>query len=421
MDSGDLRRLGVNTLALYASRAAIILVPLIIIPYLARVLQPDALAIMFIGQALGMWSTMVVEYGFQLSATRDIAHHRDDAERVADIVAGVVGAKGVLVVGTAALVLVVTLAVPALRADPILGVLAWLIGIGSGTMPRWYFLGQERMKFLSALDIISRLTVLALIVALVDGPEDVWIVLAIFAAAPIVASILAYAKLYREINWRLPNLRSAISSLRSGAGMFLYVTSDSLFMTANVFLLGIFAPLPQVSFYATAEKFGTAALGFLDPILEAVYPFQSKLMGQDRKQATKVVRVALLVVGGGALFGAILMAILAPWIIALLLGPGYEGAVPILRILAILLPLAAVGNVLGYHWMLPMGLDRPFLTVLISAGVINVILVSIVAGPFGAMGVAVTAVFVEVLIIIGLFVVLERRRLNPLSSRIAPE
>lgn len=419
MDRVALRRVGRNVLALYASRAAIVLVPLITIPILARVLQPDALAVMFIAQALGMWSAMIIEYGFQLSATRDISRQRDHPDKVAEIVNDVIAAQCLLVAATAVLAFGATMAIPALRADPALGLLAWLIGVGAGLMPRWYFVGKERMRLLVALEVASRMVVLALIVLLIDGPEDVWLVLAIYAFPPLAATAAAFVKLYSEVVWHRPRLGAGVGALRTGVNMFLYVASDSLFVTANTFLLGIFAPLRQVSFFRAVERFTTAGLGLLDPILEAVFPYQSKLITEDRDQAKKVVRLALAVVGGGALVGGLLLALLAPWIIAILLGPGYEGAVPVMRILAISVPITAIGNVLGYHWMLPMGLDRSFLIVLIFAGVVNVSVVAMVAGPFGAVGVAGSVVLAETLIVVGFFVVLSRRGLNPLGAKLA--
>ena len=56
---------------LYVAHALALLVPLATIPYLARVLGPHAWGLVVFSQSLGAWLALVIEYGFDLSGTRD--------------------------------------------------------------------------------------------------------------------------------------------------------------------------------------------------------------------------------------------------------------------------------------------------------------------------------------------------------------
>src|SRR5271156_4756136 len=82
-----------NALAMLGSQIATYAFPLATIPYLARVLGPVHWGLVAFAQALGLYLSMVVEFGFNLSATRRIARSQDDKEQVEKIVAGVMGAK----------------------------------------------------------------------------------------------------------------------------------------------------------------------------------------------------------------------------------------------------------------------------------------------------------------------------------------
>src|SRR3954454_7764881 len=72
-----------NVLALGTVQATIILLPLITLPYLARVLSRSELGLVVFVQTFSFVVALVVEYGFNLSATREVATRREDAHALA--------------------------------------------------------------------------------------------------------------------------------------------------------------------------------------------------------------------------------------------------------------------------------------------------------------------------------------------------
>ena len=66
------------------------------VPIWLGVLQPSGWGMVVYAQNFSVWMILVLEYGFGFSATREIARHRDDPERHADIARGVVGANVIL-------------------------------------------------------------------------------------------------------------------------------------------------------------------------------------------------------------------------------------------------------------------------------------------------------------------------------------
>jgi PST family polysaccharide transporter len=96
------------------------------------------------------------------------------------------------------------------------------------------------------------------------------------------------------------------------------------------------------------------------------------------------------------------------------LGPGFDSAVVVLRILALLPPLIAISNVLGIQWMLALGLDRLVNTIVISACVLNVGLALILVPRYQQVGMATAVVASEALVAFGLYAVLRIRNLDPL-------
>lgn len=100
------RGLAHNVVALYGVQFARYLLPLVTIPYLARVLGATTWGLVAFSQAFGAYASLVVEFGFDYAATREVAKIRDSRENLSSLVAGVLGAKillAVCVVGLAAI------------------------------------------------------------------------------------------------------------------------------------------------------------------------------------------------------------------------------------------------------------------------------------------------------------------------------
>jgi O-antigen/teichoic acid export membrane protein len=117
-------------------------------------------------------------------------------------------------------------------------------------------------------------------------------------------------------------------------------------------------------------------------------------------------RLNFAIMVGFALLVAILMIAGAPWIVRLILGPGYEFVVPVLQVIAIVLPFSAASNMIAVQWMLPLGLDRAMVKVTFVAGVVGVAGTALFGWLYGAMGVAVLTVFTEIGLLVGTILIL---------------
>jgi PST family polysaccharide transporter len=107
--------------------------------------------------------------------------------------------------------------------------------------------------------------------------------------------------------------------------------------------------------------------------------------------------------GLGALLGA-------PILVHVLLGPGYEAAIPVVRALAPLPLIAALGTVLGLYWAIPFGHERSFLAVVTIAGVLNLGLAALLVPLHGAMGMAGAVIFSEAFVTLALAMLYVRHR-----------
>ena len=404
-----------NALSLYGVQIASYIIPLVTIPYLARILGASGWGLVAFAQAFGSYLGILGEYGFSLSATREVARHRDDRDKLTDIFAGVLGAKLLLAAASILTAILASRWVPVFREHPALLWAAMFGVVGQVFNMMWFFQGFERLRLVAGLDVSARILATIGIFFLVRRPENGWRALALQGCGFVLSSAVGMGLAYRELPFRLPTWKSVWEALRMGWSMFLFRSSVSLYTTGNAFVLGLFVAPQFVGYYAGAEKVSKAFLGLLNPIGQSLYPRLSHLVYHARNRAARLARIGIVVMGaGGTAIGA-LVFFLAPLFVRIILGKGFEPAVPVLRVLSLLVPLIAFSGVLGIQWMLPLGLDRAFNTIIVVAGLINLGLAVALAPVYADVGMAWAVVIAEACVTGGMYLHLRSRKLDPLS------
>jgi polysaccharide transporter, PST family len=410
------RGLAHNVVALYGVQFSSYLLPLVTIPYLTRVLGATTWGLVAFAQAFGAYASLVVEYGFDYSATREVAKSRGSKEVLSSLVAGVLGAKILLAVCAVGLAAIAEHWIPLFHRHAIFFWAAMFWALAQAFSMLWYYQGFERMRFVAVLDVAGRALATAGIFILVRNPGDGWKVLALQGAGALVSVMIATLFVFREVRFRLPNGSLILKTLRMGWNMFIFRSSLGLFSTGNAFILGLFAPADAVGFYAGAEKIARAFMGLLAPVYQSLFPRFSHLVKHDRPTAQRLARVTLLVISSMGALSSLVVFVAAPWIVRIILGKGFAPTVPVLRIMAALIFLDAVSTMLGMLWMVPLGLDRLLSRIVLAAGALNLILALIMAPRFAETGVASAVVAAEVFGTCALYAILHHRGLSPLAT-----
>ena len=405
------KRLMGNFLSLLFLQGANYIFPLITLPYLVRVLGPEKFGLIAFAQAFIGYFIILTDYGFNLSATKEISIYRDNKEKISKIFNSVIMIKlGFMTVSFLILSFLV-LTIPKFKNDWLIYFFTFGMVLGNVLFPVWFFQGMERMKYITSLNITAKLIFTTSIFIFIRKMQDYIYVPLISSLGSIIVGVLSLWIVYKnfKVNFTLPDFKGIKYQLKEGWHIFISTVAISLYTTSNTFILGLFTNNTIVGYYSAAEKIIKASYGLLTPVSQTAYPYISKLVTESKQKALNFIRKLAKLVGIGTFTLSSFLFIFATPIVNIVLGPQYQQSIVVLRILAFLPFIIGLSNILGIQTMLTFNLKKLFSRILISAGLLNVTLALILSPLYQHIGVSIAVLVTEMFVTLSMFFYLEKK------------
>ena len=388
-----------NALSLYAVQGLNYLVPLLLVPYLLRTLGTNAYGSIVFSQALIGYVVVVTDYGFNLTAARDISVAREDPTAVARIYWTIMAAKLLLLLVSLAVVSIIALLTPALRhAWPVTACCA-VTAIGSVALPQWYFQGTERLREMAVVQALSKAATAAGLIVWVHSPADV-LGAALLLSAPQLAAAIAALLIGQRLTpgaFFRPKARDIGRALKSGWHLFVGGAAVALYGHTNTFVLGILCGDQAVAVFNVGYRLVTALQSLVNPVIQAVYPRASLLFDQDPRLGWELVRSVARLLLPGIAAASLLLALVAPSVVDLVGGHAFGQAAAVTRILCLTPPCVTAAMLLAQCVMVTNGLTQPLVRIYMAVGALNLLVLPLLVTCFAAQGAALSLVLAELL------------------------
>jgi PST family polysaccharide transporter len=411
---GHKKQLIDNIMSLYLLQGMNYIIPMAVLPYLVRTLGMEVYGLVAFSQAFAQYFIMLTDYGFNLSATRYVARHRDDLDAIRSMYWQVLILKaGLMLLGLVILTITST-AIPQLRRDAAYFLLAYLAVAGNVLFPQWYFQGIEKMRYISVFTGIAKIVSAAFLFIFVHSPADGLRAVGILSSGMIIAGIMGTYAALRTIGLKFerPSSESLRGTLGDGWHVFIATASISLYTNTNVFLVGLIAGNVQAGYFSAAEKLIRAMSGLIVPVTQAIYPRISTLAVHSKDAALALASKSLFWMATVSLSFSLTMFVLARPVATLFFGAVAVGSVPIMRWIALLPFLIAISNVLGIQTMLSFGLDKQFSRILVVFGILNVAIGVPLIYWLGAQGAGAAVLFTEASVTMAMITVLKKHNIR---------
>ncbi len=382
--SKDARTVAGNFMWLSLLQVAGYVFPLITMPYLARVIGVEGFGKIAFAMAVMVWIQTIADWGFNLTATRDVAQNRDDANKVSEIFSNVLWARCLLMGLSFVVLLLLIVAIPTFRENWEVLLVSFLIIPGHILFPDWFFQAIEKMKYITVLNVLTKLIFTLAIFVFIKEPGDYILQPLLSALGFAVSGVIALYIILRRWGYKLyaPKFGTIIETIRSSTDVFINNLAPNLYNSLSVVLLGIFSGGIANGIYDGANKFINIVCNILNALTRAFFPF----LARKKEHFSMYVKIVLSI----AVVTSAAMWFAAPWLVDILLSPEFSESVIPIRILSISLIFYVMSSAYGSCNLIINNRERVLRQLTVLCSVIGLIIAVPLIYFYSYVGVALT-------------------------------
>ena len=365
-----------NISGLYLIQFGNYILPVLIIPLLSRNLGSENYGKIIFAQSLIQYCWIIIDYGFNITATQQISVNRGSNIEIIKIVNRILFIKLILFLIVSMIFIGYSLIFVSDYVTKIV-LLFSLIGLlGQVLTPLWYFQGIEKASFISFITFFPRLLGTALLFVVINNPNDTIYAVMIQSLSIVSGGSIAIIICLYQIKFHLTKVEftELVNELRSGLPVFISQVSTVLFSNTTIFLLGIFVNFSAVTHFSIGEKIVRAFTGLVMPISIAIFPKVSYLVKISKYNALVFIRKVLLLGLPCFLTISVLIYLNANQLTKIISGGSNSEVELVIRTLSLLPTTVFIDNIYGTQVMLNFGMGTLFMFSVLLPGVISVIL-----------------------------------------------
>lgn len=380
-----------------------VILPLVTFPYLIRVLGFEGFGLINYALALVNFFVVFVDFGYNLTGTRDVAVLRNDKNALSRKFSEKWVAQLLLLAVAASLFALLVIMLPKLRSDWPVYVLSFGLVPASMLLPTWFFQGTENFRWLAWLNFINRTAYSAAIFIWVKQPDDVWLVPLFNSSGSLVAAAIGLWFVFRRagIQFIRPSFAQVWLSMKTSSSVFLSSFSVSIYTNSALLILGAFGSDRVVGQFAAIEKVLLIFRAGLSTLFTIIFPRVCQLAAESIASATQFLRkifvkLNLMLAGAG-----IVLSFYAEPVLRVVAGYVDSDLLTMMSWMA-WIPLLIGLNMSSYQQLLAHHKQKFYTIILVAASLCSVVLNFSLAPGFGALGTAWSVLFAESFITLGL-------------------
>ncbi len=381
------------------------LFPLLLIPYIVRIIGPAKYGAFAFATAVAGYFAMLADWGISLYAPREIAIHREEPQELSHLLSSIIYLRALSVLFLSLAFIAAVMLVGKFRQEKTLFLLSTLYILMAGFGINWFFQGVERMTHIAFSQLMTKILWAALILSFIRKEQDYLILPLIYFISDLVGKIYLFSLMFKK--WRitlsLPSFHRMKEIVKASFPLFVSNISIKIYTGINTVFLGFLTNSEVVGYYSLAEKIIKALLGVQSQISVVFYPHISSRIKTSLEKAARSVKQGATAVMLMAIPLFLLSFTFAKEIILLVGGEKFLPSITTFRVLSFLFIIVGLSNVLGLQILLPMGRRKEFMNATLWSILVIVLLDILLIPPMKQYGAALSFVFSEVAVMLIMF------------------
>jgi len=404
------KRLISNFFSLSGIQMVSYILPLITVPYLVRVLGVEKFGLIAFAQAIIQYFVIFTDYGFGLSATKQIAEHREDKHRVSEVFSSVLMIKIQMIVVSFFVLSIIIFGFDKFSKDWQLYYLTFGIVVGQALFPIWYFQGIEKMHITALVNIIPKFIFTIFIFIFVRSDSDYLYVPFInslgFILAGLVSLWLTFGRF--KVSFKFPTFEQIKYQMQEGWHIFLGNISSNFTILNITFFLGILTNPVMVGYYSAIEKIIRPLASLNRPVINAIFPYLSNTAKQyPNKAYTFSKKISFIVSSIMFIVGCVLF-IFSDQIVIFVFGEQFHDSSMILKIMAFIPVLHTLLHIYAIPNMIIFNFKKDYSKILFFSFIFSLVVSFVLIKLFLSDGAAFAVLLTDIFVLFGMSLYLKK-------------
>jgi len=401
-----------NIASLFFLQIANYVLPLITIPYLIRVIGIDNFGLISLAMVLVSFFAIFIDFGFNLSISREISIFRNDIIKRNTIFNTIITIRLLLIICSFMIFLLIINYIDKFSSHKLLFILYFFFVSIQSIFPTWFFQGLENLRVVSLLSIVSKSIYTLLIFFVIKNINDILYIpiLGIVGEAFIfiVASYILKNRYKIIFKFSLLNTRAYI---KMSYDIFISNFSMAFFFLSPTVFLGFVANNTIVGIYSIGEKIISAIKGLLNPFVQALYPYLSKKINDDKFMAIKIIKKLLHYTLIAMTIMSILIFVYAVDIVALVSGHSNLLVTNVVKIMFLIPLIVGLSNIYGKIILLGFSKADIYGKIYLLSGVFSIFIQFFLISNYNQNGAAISMLITELLILVLMIMNIKKMKL----------
>ena len=358
-------------------------------PYVARVLGVERIGLVNFVDNTVNYFLLFATMGVGLLGVREIAAVKEDKKRRDQVYSSMLALNLLFTLVSLGIYLLCISTIPKLCQYDELFYIGTAKILFTVFLVEWFFTGVENFRYITLRSILIKVLYIISVFLFVRDTSDYRLYFILTVGVVVLNALInqLYIRKFVRVRW---NNIQLFKYLKQNVTLGIYTLMTSMYLTFNVMYLGLVSNNTEVGYYTTAFKLYSVILGFFTAFTNVMLPRMSSLLANGEKDRfQELVNRSFSVMATCCIPLILCSMIMAPQIVYILSGPGYEGAILPMRIIMPAAFAVGVAQVLAIQVLMPMKKDKVLLIASIIGAVVSLLINLLVVPSVKSVGSAV--------------------------------
>lgn len=321
-------RIWKNTFWLMLFQVAKIAFPFLTLPYLTRVLTVDSYGVVSYVKNIMNYMQIFVDFGFVLSATKDIVKCIDNKKDIEYIIGDTMIARIFLGIIGFFIVIVLALFLPILSNNFLFTILSYVVIFESIFLMDFLFRGLQKMHIIAIRFIVMKTISTVLTFVLIKNNDMLLLIPILDIISSTIAVFLVFLEIKKlDYNFKFTSLKKGISALCESFIYFLSSIASTSFNAFSTIVIGVILTSTEVAYWSVCMQIIGSITACYNPIADSLYPEMIK--NKNFSLIEKALKIFMPII----IIGCIISYFFADTGLYILGGEKYVSATPVFILL----------------------------------------------------------------------------------------